>query len=68
MTNTGEVAGAEVVQVYLELPVATGQPPRRLVGFGKVFLDAGASKVVEIVVDPDASHHPLSVWSYAEPS
>lgn len=66
VTNTGEVAGAEVVQVYLELPAATGQPPRRLVGFRKVFLEAGAGEAVEIVVDPHASHHPLSVWSYAE--
>ena len=66
VTNTGEVAGAEVVQVYLELPAATGQPPRRLVGFRKVFLEPGESTAVEIAVDPGASHHPLSVWSYAE--
>jgi beta-glucosidase len=66
VTNTGEVAGAEVVQVYLELPVAIGQPPRRLVGFRKVVLEAGASEAVEIIVDPDASHHPLSVWSCDE--
>ncbi len=66
VTNTGDVAGAEVVQVYLELPAATGQPPRRLVGFQKVPLAAGASAEVEITVDPDSSHHPLSVWSYAE--
>jgi beta-glucosidase len=63
VSNTGAVAGAEVVQVYLELPAGTGQPPRRLVGFRKVPLEAGASAAVEIVVDPAASHHPLSVWS-----
>jgi beta-glucosidase len=66
VTNTGEVAGAEVVQVYLELPEATGQPPRRLVGFRKVYLEPGARTGIEILVDPAASHHPLSVWSYAE--
>ena len=38
VTNTGAVAGAEVVQVYLGIPV-DGQPPKRLVGFAKVFLE-----------------------------
>jgi beta-glucosidase len=66
VTNTGDMAGAEVVQVYLELPAATSQPPRRLVGFRKVYLEPGASTAIEIVVDPEASHHPLLVWSYAE--
>ncbi|MCW2926163.1 MAG: bglB [Thermoleophilia bacterium] len=66
VTNTGEMAGAEVVQVYLELPVAAGQPPRRLVGFRRVFLQPGGRAAIEIGVDPDATHHPLSVWSYAE--
>ena len=65
VTNTGERQGAEVVQVYLQLPDHTGQPPRRLVGFRKVLLEPGASSVVEIVIDPHASHHPLSVWSDA---
>jgi beta-glucosidase len=68
VTNTGTVAGAEVVQVYLELPAGTGQPPRRLVGFRKVPLEAGESAAVEIAVDPAASHHPLSVWSDAHRS
>ena len=40
LTNTGSVAGAEVVQVYLGIP-APGQPPKRLVGFQKVFLEPG---------------------------
>lgn len=66
VTNTGALAGAEVVQAYVEFPRATGQPPRRLVGFRKVHLDAGASATVEIPIDPGASNHPLSVWSYAE--
>lgn len=64
--NTGQVAGAEVVQVYLELPRSTGQPPRRLVGFAKARLEPGAQEGVEIVVDPAASNHPFSVWSDAE--
>lgn len=66
VTNTGERAGAEVVQVYLELPAATNQPPRRLVGFQKVLLKPGDSQRVEIVIDPAAHNHPLSVWSYGD--
>jgi beta-glucosidase len=31
-----------------------------------VLVDPGASAPVEILVDPAATHHPLSVWSYAE--
>jgi beta-glucosidase len=66
VTNTGEVAGAEVVQVYLGLPDATGQPPKRLVGFQKVKVEPGASASAEIVVDPATTNHPLSVWSRGE--
>jgi beta-glucosidase len=61
--NTGAVPGAEVVQVYLGVPVA-GQPPKRLVGFQKVFLEPGASKPVTITIDPAATNHPFSVWDY----
>jgi beta-glucosidase len=63
LTNTGPVAGAEVVQVYLGVP-APGQPPKRLVGFQKVFLEPGASQPVTITIDPAATHHPFSVWDY----
>ncbi len=63
VTNTGPVAGAEVGQVYLGIPVA-GQPPKRLVGFQKVRLEPGQSQRVSIVIDPAATNHPLSVWDY----
>lgn len=73
VTNTGEYPGAEVVQVYVEFPESTGQPPRalnqpprRLVGFRKVHLEPGQSADVELVIDAAASNHPLSVWSDAE--
>jgi beta-glucosidase len=62
VTNTGDVTGAEVVQVYLGIPV-DGQPPKRLVGFRKVFLEPGESRPVSITVDPRATNHPFSVWS-----
>ncbi|WP_208324165.1 glycoside hydrolase family 3 C-terminal domain-containing protein [Diaminobutyricimonas sp. TR449] len=63
VTNTGAVAGAEVVQVYLGLP-SDGQPPKRLVGFQKVFLDAGQTRPVSITIDPAATHHPFAVWDH----
>jgi beta-glucosidase len=68
VTNTGSKTGSEVVQVYVTLPagadsVGAPQPPRRLVGFKKVELAAGASQEVTITIDPAASNHPLSVWS-----
>ena len=63
VTNTGSVAGAEVVQVYLGVPVE-GQPPKRLVGFQKVFVEAGESEPVRIAIDATATNHPFSVWDY----
>jgi beta-glucosidase len=60
--NTGARRGAEVPQVYLELPRTTGEPPRRLVGFQKVWLDPGEKRTVSIVVDPSSASHPLGYW------
>jgi beta-glucosidase len=71
VTNTGKRAGAEVVQLYLSLPVSANavgakQPPRRLVGFGRIELAPRASGNVTVAIDPAASNHPMSVWSEAE--
>jgi beta-glucosidase len=68
--NTGGRTGAEVVQVYVRLPDSASagrlaQPPKRLVGFAKVELEAGAQQEVSIPIDPEASNHPLSVWDTA---
>jgi beta-glucosidase len=63
--NTGKRRGAEVPQVYVSLPSSTGEPPKRLVGFEKVWLDPGARRRVRIVVDPAAANHPLGVWDAA---
>ena len=67
VTNTGPVAGAEVVQVYLGVPVR-GQPPKRLIGFQKVFIEPGESQMVSIIIDPAATHHPFAVWDYCSRS
>ena len=51
VTNTGERAGAEVVQVYTSLPgSAVVRAPRELKGFAKVALEAGESREVEVHV------------------
>jgi beta-glucosidase len=52
VTNTGSRAGDEVVQLYLHDPVASiSQPVRRLRGFQRVTLDAGAKTTVTFTLD-----------------
>jgi beta-glucosidase len=46
VTNTGSRAGADVAQLYVSDPGASGQPPRQLEGFARVSLAAGASAPV----------------------
>ena len=51
ITNTGKVAGAEVVQVYChDVKSSVSRPPRELVGFEKVHLRPGESKKVPVLV------------------
>lgn len=50
--NTGKRDGAEVAQIYAALPTAAAEPPKRLVGFNKVWLKAGESKEVTVEVNP----------------
>ncbi|SDC63205.1 beta-glucosidase BglX [Nocardioides lianchengensis] len=52
VTNTGDVAGDEVAQLYLRDPVASiSQPVRRLRGFERVTLRPGASTTVRFTLD-----------------
>jgi beta-glucosidase len=49
VTNTGTKAGTDIVPVYVSQPVSgVVTPPQRLVGFTRVSLDAGQSKVVQV--------------------
>jgi len=48
--NTGGRDGAEIAEVYAALPEAAGEPPKRLVGWSKVWLKAGESKEVSASV------------------
>lgn len=52
LKNTGKRAGIEVAQVYATLPAAAGEPPKRLVAWEPVELQAGESKTVTIAIDP----------------
>lgn len=47
--NTGDVAGAQVVQVYVsQHSPSINRPPKELKGFAKVFVEAGSQKKAEI--------------------
>jgi len=51
VSNTGPVAGAQVVQVYVrQQHPSVNRPPKELKGFAKVFVKAGATEKVSIVV------------------
>lgn len=52
VTNTGDMDGAEVVQLYVGLPNAVVfRPHRELKGFTKIFLKAGECREVNIPFD-----------------
>src|SRR4029079_1255324 len=60
VTNTGQVAGAEVVQVYVrDVESSVGRPVPELKGFAKVELAPGGSQRVSITLDQRA----FSFWS-----
>jgi beta-glucosidase len=50
--NAGPRAGAEVAQVYVALPAAANEPPKRLAGWSKVLLNPGESKEVSLSINP----------------
>ncbi len=58
VTNTGQVAGSDVAQLYLNDPAAAGEPPRQLKGFQKVTLKPGQSTTVHFTL----SGQDLSYW------
>jgi beta-glucosidase len=52
VTNTGKVAGDEVVQLYFKFPSVAGAPNRALRGFKRVHIEAGASQQVQFDLKP----------------
>ncbi|HEX3923555.1 MAG TPA: glycoside hydrolase family 3 C-terminal domain-containing protein [Streptosporangiaceae bacterium] len=61
VTNTGRVAGSDVVQLYLGDPAVAGEPPRQLKAFRKVTLAPGQSQTVRFTL----TGHDLSYWDDA---
>jgi beta-glucosidase len=60
VTNTGPVAGAEVVQVYVrDVETSVGRPVRELKAFAKIALEPGESQQVTLTLDQRA----FSFWS-----
>jgi beta-glucosidase len=59
--NVGSRAGADVAQLYVGDPQATGEPPKQLEGFTRVSLAAGQSQRITFTV----SSSDLSFWDGA---
>ena len=59
VTNTGSRAGADVAQLYVDDPAASGQPPLQLEGFQRVNLQPGASQTVTFQL----SQQNLQYWN-----
>jgi beta-glucosidase len=49
--NSGQRAGTDVVEAYLEFPASSGEPPRLLRGFTRVGLRAGETRNASIALD-----------------
>jgi beta-glucosidase len=52
VTNSGKVAGDEVVQLYLKFPDVKGAPKVALRGFERIHLEPGASQKVHFHLSP----------------
>ena len=52
LENTGPRSGAEVAQVYVELPKASGEHFRRLAAWQRVDVPAGQHRVVTVALEP----------------
>lgn len=59
ITNTGKVYGSEVPQLYLEFPAEADEPPKVLRGFERVYLAAGETKQVSMVL----TQRDVSYWN-----
>jgi len=59
--NTGTRAGAEVVQLYVDSPASTDEPPSQLKAFAKTFLEPGQTANVVMTLDLSS----FASWSTA---
>ncbi|KAF7425938.1 hypothetical protein PC9H_008300 [Pleurotus ostreatus] len=58
VTNSGEVPGTEIAQLYLAFPAGAGEPQRVLRGFEEVPLGVGESRSVTIAL----GQRDMSIW------
>ena len=70
VTNTGEMAGAQVIQIYISDPYATlPKPVKELKTFEKVYLQPGESKTITFKINKEqlASYDTdLKMWTVEE--
>jgi beta-glucosidase len=68
VSNTGRRGGAEVAQLYIGDPAATGEPPRQLKAFQRVYLRPGQHAEVRFTLPASALaywHTAAGAWSVA---
>lgn len=70
VTNTGSIAGDEIVQLYVSSPATPGlthaPPPKELKAFARVSLQPGESKTVQLFVAArDLRHWGTNGWELA---
>jgi beta-glucosidase len=58
LENKGKRDGAEIAEIYAELPESAQEPPKRLVGFQKVKLNSKEKKTITVEIDRKY----LSIW------
>ncbi|ODO05538.1 hypothetical protein I350_04589 [Cryptococcus amylolentus CBS 6273] len=58
VTNTGDVNGCEIPQLYLVYPESAGEPPKVLRDFARINLDPGATATVSW----NLSQYDVSIW------
>ncbi|MGH2933549.1 MAG: beta-glucosidase family protein [Gaiellaceae bacterium] len=68
LANTGARAGSEVAQLYVNDPRVTGEPPKQLKGYDRVFLRPHRSTRVTIALTPASFSYwdtPTARWRVA---
>ena len=66
VTNSGAMAGDEVVQLYIKYPAGVNAPPKELKAFTRVSLAPGESKPVQLsVAAVDMAHWGDNGWEIA---
>jgi beta-glucosidase len=63
LKNKGGRDGVEIAQVYLDMPASADAPPKKLVGWARVLLQAGEQKSVMVKLDSLSIERPFSRWN-----